>query len=503
MALPIKFKANTASKLRDRENLEKMKKAKKSAPKSNSIMDIIENIRINVEKNLGHLKEHYQCIRTIEDLNLYIKQANSFGEIAIDTETNGLNPMVDGIVGLCLYFPGRPATYVPINHVDFFSDERLSNQLTEEEVRQCLEKLTAKPIFHNAQFDIRVCRHQLGIRLPVWWDVLIAAQLLNENERHGLKYLHGKYISKSDEKTFGELFGKELPFKYVPIDYAYIYGAHDAIDTFELKDFQQKFLEDTTRPDMVELNNLYRTVEIPMIDVIVDLEDNGVAIDVDYLQGLHDEYTEKLNDARAKCDNEIMTKYKDQIKEYNAEHLDKPLHIPLDIGSSQQLAILFYDVLGCDVVRDKKARCTDEDVMKVFSKNHDIAKYILEYRKALKITSTYVDNMFGFIHTDGRVHTHFNSNGARTGRLSSSNPLNLQNIPSHNESIRKMFVGQTSYRDVEKRHDGAYIFDRCEEVETVDGWKFVEQLTPGIKLVDGETVKVVKVKEFKVLVGVE
>ena len=88
--------------------------------------------------------------------------------------------------------------------------------------------------------------------------------------------------------------------------------------------------------------------------------------------------------------------------------------------------------------------------------------------------------------------------------MSSSDPINLQNIPSHNEAIRKMFIGQTSYRDVEQRSDGAFIFDRCEEVQLANNdWIFVEQLKPGDKLIDGEIVKVVKVKEFRVLVGIE
>ena len=503
MALPVKFKATVASKLKDKEMLEKIKKAKKSTPKSNNIIDIIERIRQDVETNLGQFKDHYQCITKVEDLEKYIEKANAYDEIAIDTETNGLNPLVDGIVGLCLYFPGEPATYVPINHIDYFSDERLPNQLTEEEVKRCLEKLTAKIIYHNAQFDIRVIIHQVGVRLSVWWDTLIAGQLLNENEPHGLKPLHGKYISHTDEKTFSDLFGKNFPFKYVPIEFAYLYGAHDAIDTFELKDFQQKYLENPNRPDMVALNKLYRTTEIPMIDVIVDLEDVGVAVDREYLQELHDKYTANVNEALSHCANEVVDKYSDMIKDYNAEHFDKPLDLPLNVGSATQLAILFYDILGCKPVKGKKPRSTDEDVMNVFAKDYDIAKYILNYRKATKITSTYVDNIPEILHTDGRVHTHFNSNGAKTGRMSSSDPLNLQNIPSHNEDIRKMFVGQTTVRDVEKRSDNAYILDRCEEIQLADGsWQWAELVKVGDKLSDGSIVKAVKIKELKVLIGV-
>ena len=87
--------------------------------------------------------------------------------------------------------------------------------------------------------------------------------------------------------------------------------------------------------------------------------------------------------------------------------------------------------------------------------------------------------------------------------MSSSDPLNLQNIPSHNEDIRKMFVGQTTVRDVEKRSDNAYILDRCEEVQLADGsWQWAELVKVGDKLSDGSIVKAVKIKELKVLIGV-
>lgn len=500
MALPIKFNAAVSSKLKDKELAEKAKAAKKSKPKSNNIIDVIERIRQDVENNLGQFKDQYQIITDKKIFYDYIAKANKYGKIAIDTETLGLNPMIDGIVGLCLYFPGEPATYVPINHVNYFSEVRIEEQLTEQDVKEVLETLTADIIYHNAQFDIRVIKHQVGIRLNVFWDTLYAGQLLNENEPHGLKYLHGKYISKSNEQTFNDLFGN-VPFKFIPIDLAYLYAAHDAIDTFELYELQAKYLE-SDRPDMIDLNWVFRNIEIPMVDVIVDLEDTGVAVDTEYLDSLHTKYHNNLQNALDKCINEI-DKYLDKIKAYNAHHIDKPFNLPPNIGSSTQLAILFYDILHCESVKGKGARCTDVDVMNALSKQYPIAKAILEYRAAQKITSTYVDNIPAITHTDGRVHTHFHSNGAKTGRMSSSDPLNLQNIPSHNEDIRKMFVGQTTFRDVEQRQDGAYIFDRCEEIELEDGtWQWVELIKVGDKLSDGSIVKAVKVKELKVLIGV-
>lgn len=500
MALPIKFNANVASKLKDKEMLDKAKAAKKSKPKSNNMMDIIERIRQDVEKNLGQFKDQYQLIQDKETLIKYIEKANEYGKIAIDTETTGLNPLTDQIVGLCLYFPGEPATYVPINHYNYFSDTRIEDQLTEEEVREALEKLTAKIIYHNARFDIRVIKNTIKIRLKAFWDTLLAGQLIDENEAHGLKYLHGKYISHTNEKTFNDLFGN-MSFKYIPIEYAYLYAAHDAIDTFEVYEWQEEIL---TKDDIYtkDLFWVFNNIEMPMVEVVVDLEENGVAVDTEYLQALHDKYHKNLADAMDSCITNTEP-FLDKIDEYNSRNINKPFRLPPEIGSPTQLAILFYDILGCKPVHGKNARSTDVDVMNVFAKQYPLAKAILDYRAAQKITSTYVDNIPAITHSDGRVHTHFNSNGAKTGRMSSSDPLNLQNIPSHNEDIRKMFVGQTTFRDVELRSDNAYIFDRCEEVELSDGtWQWVELLKSGDILSSGETVKVVKVKELKVLVGI-
>ena len=503
MALPIKFNPKVASKLKDRELANKLKETKKSAPRSNSIIDAIERIRQDVELHLGEYKEHYQCIRDKESLKEYFRKANKYGYLAIDTETNGLNPLVDSIVGLCLYFPGEKATYVPINHVDYFSDERLPDQLTEEEVKECLEILTTKNIYHNAPFDIRVIKNQVGIRLGVWWDTLSAGQLLDENDLHGLKYMHGKFISHTKEKTFNDLFGNLL-FKYVPIEYAYLYGAHDAIDTFELKDFQQPYLENLKREDMVKLNWCYRNIEIPMIDVIVDLEDNGVAVDMDFVAKLHDKYSKKVAEALEDVFKEV-DKYFDDIQKYNADHVSKPLKLPVEVSSTQQLAILFYDIIGAKPVEGKKPRSTDEDCMNVWAKDYPFAKAILKYRSAMKMVTTYIDNIPNIIHKDGRVHTHFNSMGAKTGRMSSSEPINLQNIPSRGEygELRKMFMGQTTTRDVEKRSDNAYILKREEEIQLQDGnWIWAEKVKVGDILESGETVVAVKVKDFKVLIGV-
>jgi hypothetical protein len=115
------------------------------------------------------------------------------------------------------------------------------------------------------------------------------------------------------------------------------------------------------------------------------------------------------------------------------------------------------------------------------------------------MTSTYIYNIEDIVNKDdNRIHTHFKSMGAVTGRMSSKNPINLQNIPSHNNDIRKMFIGQTTYNDTNIQENNTYTFNKSEEVELADGsWKWVELLKVG-DIIDGKPIKSIKVNEFTV-----
>ena len=506
--LPINFKLDVKTRLDDEKLIQKRKEAEKQSKpkKSNSYIDILEKVKESVQENLGHLKETFQLITDYDVLDKYIQKANEYEYIAIDTETTGLDPLTLDIIGLCLYFPGEKATYVPIGHEDYISGELIDYQLKKDQVTEILKKLTAKVIMHNAQYDIRVLKHTLNVNIPCWWDTQTAACILNENEVHKLKILHSKYISNVEELSFSDYF-KGIPYKNVPIEYAYLYAANDAIDTFELYEFQHRFLNDNpdNSQDRLDLYSLFRNIEMPMVDVIVELEDNGVAVDRTMLDSLKDKYHVELDNSLARCYEEI-DKYKEDIDKYKKNNPVNKLEDPINISSTEQLAILFYDILKIkQPLENKKARCVDKDVLKELAKDYPIAKSITDYRSFSKMTSTYIDNIYNIIHADGRVHTGFNALGAKTGRMSSSDPLNLQNIPARgpNKIIRRMFAGQTTEREVEKREDNAYILNREEEIQLQDGsWIWAEQAKTGDVLESGEVVKVVKVKDFKVLIGV-
>ena len=230
-----------STKERDNKILNKSaKKAPKVVAKAGkSLSERIANIKMSVEQNLGEYKDKYKCIRDVDELKEYIGKCIENGVAAIDTETTGLNPMLDKIVGFSLYTPNEKAVYVPINHIDYITNEIVSNQLAIEDTRmqlQALKNANVKLIMFNAKFDIRFIRHQIGVYLEAYWDGYIAQKLLNENElESGLKALHKKYVLKNqkDAFAFSELFEK-ITFDLIPINSGYIYAARDAEISYEL-----------------------------------------------------------------------------------------------------------------------------------------------------------------------------------------------------------------------------------------------------------------------------
>lgn len=411
-----------------------------------SLLDQISDMTALVNEKLGKYKDKYECIRDNMQLHDYITSCILNGKCSLDTETTGLNPMLDDIVGFSLYTPGEKAVYIPINHIDYITNAPVSNQIDKSIVKEELERLAdndVKLIMFNAKFDIRVLRHQIGVYLKAWWDGYIAQKLLNENEpENGLKALHKKYVLKNtaDAFSFSDLFDK-VPFNMVPIKTGYVYAARDAEVTYELFEYQYQFLdinsEKCIEKGLDEVANIYRNMEIPLIDVVANMEDNGIKIDVDYMHSLSEKYNKILLEKEAAF-YKLCDKYADKIDAYRQKNPNNKLGSMINIASSTQIAILLYDILGEKPVPRQPARGTGEAVLKAM--DNEFCEAILEYREVAKLISTYVDKMENVINpNDGKVHCVFNQYGAKTGRFSSDSP-NLQNIPSHNKDIRKMFV---------------------------------------------------------------
>lgn len=294
------------------------------------------------------------------------------------------------------------------------------------------------------KFDMHILWWMIGVKITPYWDTLIASNLLNENEPHGLKVLWQKYCVGEDEDTkvasFNSLFNG-IEFNKIPPEVGYMYASFDPIMTYELYKFQEEYLDKDGRycysKGLERVADVFRDIEMPLIPVVFEMECTGVKIDTDLAKELHDKYTFYMDRAERKFKEEI-DKISDKFDDLLVKSPDKYNKLfgdgkTISISSPTQLAILFYDVMGFVSKDDKKPRGTGEDIISQF--NHPIVEAILEYRAMSKLLSTYIDAIPTHISKrDNKLHATFNQYGAKTGRFSSSNP-NLQNIPSQKTKL--------------------------------------------------------------------
>lgn len=424
-------------------------RARKSAVvvKGSGILAKLTLIRKFVEEHLGKYKDECITITDADVLRKYV--ADCKGVFALDTETTGLDPLLDKIVGIGIYSPNcEKSAYIPLRHRSCVTGELVPGQLLPEVVAEILKPLedAEEDVEFNAKFDMRFMKNDLGVNLDCTWDCLLCARLMNENEpTNQLKKLHSKYVldGEEDEFSYGDIF-KDVPFEFVPIDIATLYGAHDPKITWELKEFQAQFVYYEPECSFEDRNGMngvswcFFNIEMPCIKPIAEMEDNGILLDKDYANVLSIKYTE-LRDIALDKFYKLLEPYQPQIRAYGSSKLSDPINI----ASPTQLAILFYDILGYESVDRQPPRGTGEAVLTKWGT--DLAKAILEYRTYDKLLGTYIDKLPECVNpNDGRIHCHFNQYGADTGRMSSSDP-NLQNIPSHAKDIRKMFVASEGH----------------------------------------------------------
>jgi DNA polymerase I-like protein with 3'-5' exonuclease and polymerase domains len=405
-----------------------------------SLLDLIKTSVALAEKHLAKYKDSYDVIRTEEQLKNYIDCILENGIYAIDTETTGLDPITNTIAGFSMFTPGQKAVYVPLNHVSYITMVKTKDQIEMDIAREQLNRLVDVPaVTFNGKFDYRVIKNQLGVKIKVYFDCYLAGKLLNENERDaGLKALHAKYCLKGNSAvSFKDLF-EGVPFTQVPINTGYLYAARDAEITYELYEFQKQFLKlDAERDDLRRVAEVFWNIEMPIVTIVGDTEDTGVTLDLDYCEQLSEKY-HKLLDEKLKRFYDICDMYKDEIESYKIRTRDTILGNPINVASNKQIAVLLYDILKLKNKNKNNPRGTGEEILVTI--DHDICKAILEYRGVAKLLSTYIDKMPNELNSKtGRIHCKFNQYGAVTGRFSSSEP-NMQNIPSHNNDIRKMFI---------------------------------------------------------------
>jgi DNA polymerase I-like protein with 3'-5' exonuclease and polymerase domains len=226
----------------------------------------------------------------------------------------------------------------------------------------------------------------------------------------------------------------------------YLYAARDALITYELYEFQKPFLtvdnEDCIERGLQDVAWVFHNIEMPCVQVIADMEDTGVDFDMKFADELYEKYHSELAE-RTKRVYDVLDMYSAEISAYRTKFPTNKLSDPINLDSPTQIAILLYDVMGIKPVDKDSPRGTGVEILKKI--NNAFTTALVEYREVGKLINTYIDKLPRCVNEkDGRIHCKFNQYGADTGRMSSSDP-NLQNIPSHNKDIRKMFKATDGY----------------------------------------------------------
>ncbi len=362
-------------------------------------------------------------VQSEEELELLAQKLSKAIEVGIDTETDSLLSQHAVMVGLCLALDDQQGFYLPLRHL---SGDNLDFARVKELVEPQLARSELRWIMHNAKFDLQIFENE-GWRLPrSFEDTMVASWCLNAGER-----VHS--LDEQVRRRFGyamtpitDLIGtgkNQISFAEVEVSKAAPYGAEDALFTLKLwKLLEQELVKEN-------LFEHYRRDEIPLVNVLREMEGRGIAIDLPLLQKLSEEISKQLENEQ------------DLIWESAGE--------VFNISSPQQLGEVLFGKL--QLPHGKKTRTgsysTNAAILEELRWEHPIVDRILSYRELNKLKGTYVDPLPEMIDPkSGRLHTSFNQTLTATGRLSSANP-NLQNIPIRSEMgsrVRSAFIARDS-----------------------------------------------------------
>ena len=367
-------------------------------------------------------RSEYKTILTEKSFNGLMESLAKKKTFAFDVETTSKRPVWARVVGISFSFNDGNAFYLPLAHRYLGVPEQLEFKVVCEKLKPILEDKSIKKCGHNIKYDLIVMSNE-GIALDgVDFDTMIASYLLNPSNRgHGLDALTMEYFGHKN-LTYKEMTGtgsKEIGFDEVEVYRATEYAAEDSDMTWRLKGKLQPQLKDSTL-------KLYNEIELPLLEVLAEIELNGIYVDRKHLKELS-----------SKIDKQLL-------------HLEEDIYVLADeefnINSPKQLSVILFEKLKLPVVKKTKTGySTDVSVLEQLAVEHKLPEQVLSYRQLAKLKSTYVDALPGEIFKNtGRVHTSFNQTVAATGRLSSSNP-NLQNIPIRSDmgkEIRKAFTAE-------------------------------------------------------------
>ncbi|MCC6422852.1 MAG: DNA polymerase I [Phycisphaerales bacterium] len=362
----------------------------------------------------------YRLVATENDFVDFMKQLRSQKRFAFDTETDDLGAMNSNMIGMSFSWKHGQGFYIPVRGPA--GSEHLECQRVLRDIKPILEDSSIKKVGHNLKYDLLVMR-QAGVRLNgIELDSMVAMFLIDPGRmQYGIDRLALELLNFRKVAT-AELIGKgkqQISMERVELGRVAQYASEDADIALRLADLLQARLKQL--PAVKKLND---ELETPLINVLAEMERNGIAVDPKVLK----EQSEVLGERIETLREQIMSA---AGCEFNPD-------------SPKQLAEVLFNKLKLKIVkRTKTGASTDVEVLEKLASEHPCPKLILEYRSLVKLKNTYLDNLTEYVNPKtGRIHTSFNQTGAATGRLSSSDP-NLQNIPIRTDEgrrIRSAFV---------------------------------------------------------------
>jgi DNA polymerase-1 len=387
----------------------------------------VEKHESKEQKDIKISRENYKTIFKLAELDKILEEAEKKGFVVVDVETNSLNIRQADLVGISFCIEEGRAYYVPLNHSNK-EDKQIKSQLSVDvvikKIKPFLEDKSIKKIGHNIKYDFRILK-KYGIQLNSMEDTMLMSYVLDAGKnRHGMDllseiHLNHKTITYKDVAGIGK---SQVTFDEVHIDKATEYAAEDADVTLRLyKFFDSRIFKE-------EVLTVYENLEKPMIQILSQMEDNGIKIDEKILKNLS-----------AKFEKELKVLEKDIYKLAGDE---------FNIASTKQLGDILYKKLK--IIGTKKTKkgnyATNVNILEDLAfQGHDLPKLILDWRQKSKLKNTYTDSLQEFIDSKTkRIHTSFLLAATNTGRLASSDP-NIQNIPiksPEGKEIRSAFIAE-------------------------------------------------------------
>jgi len=372
---------------------------------------------------------NYVLVNKKKEFEAVLKEIEKKGLCAIDVETNSLNIENARLVGLSLCYDENTSYYIPINHQNLNTGNKIEYQLDEKYVLQKINSICSNEsilkVGQNIKYDIRIL-NKYGVKFNSIADtMLISYSIDNGLHKHNLDDLSFNHLDHTTIK-YKDLVGtgkNEITFDKVAIENAVNYAAEDSSLTLKL------FLYLYPRLVREKSNFVYQNIDLPLVQVLSNIEENGIEVNKKFLTFLGDEFEKESK----KLEKNI---YKLSKEKFN-------------IGSPKQLGEILFEKLQIKGGKKTKSGSysTDSSTLNNLAiDGFDIAKLVLDWRELTKLKSTYTDALYRLTDNKSRVHTSFGLASTLTGRLSSTDP-NLQNIPIRTDNGKKIRTAFISKKD--------------------------------------------------------